>query len=105
MKKYAEIIKQNYDCLCENKRIMEISQDLGHRKCVFIRFNPDDYLTSDCTKITSCWRANQKGIVVVKKKKEQEWRERLRVLKETIEYWTKHPSPKLVEVIQLFFDQ
>ena len=31
----------NYDCSCENKRIMELSQDLGHRPIVFIRFNPD----------------------------------------------------------------
>ena len=33
----------DYDCSCENKRIMELSQDVGHRPIVFIRFNPDDY--------------------------------------------------------------
>ena len=43
----------DYDCTCENKRIMELSQDLGHRPIVFIRFNPDDY-EKDGTKITSC---------------------------------------------------
>ena len=32
-----------YECSCENKRIMEISQDVGHRPIVFIRFNPDGY--------------------------------------------------------------
>ena len=32
-----------YDCSCENKRLMEISQDSGHRPIVFIRFNPDGY--------------------------------------------------------------
>ena len=41
------IVNQVYsiypDCSCENKRIMEISQDLGHRPIVFIRFNPDEY--------------------------------------------------------------
>jgi hypothetical protein len=30
-----------YDISCENKRIMQISQDLGHPHIVFIRFNPD----------------------------------------------------------------
>jgi hypothetical protein len=35
----------NYDCSCENKRLMEISQDIGHRPLVFIRFNPDSYVT------------------------------------------------------------
>jgi hypothetical protein len=29
-----------YENICENKRIMEISQDVGHRPIVFIRFNP-----------------------------------------------------------------
>jgi len=28
-----------YDCSCENKRLMELSQDVGHRPIVFIRFN------------------------------------------------------------------
>ena len=32
-----------YDCSCQNKRLMEISQDIGHKPVVFIRFNPDTY--------------------------------------------------------------
>ena len=40
-----------YDCSCENKRIMELSQDVGHRPIIFIRFNPDDYLNYE-NKIT-----------------------------------------------------
>ena len=31
----------DYDCMCEHKRLMEISMDLSHRPIVFIRFNPD----------------------------------------------------------------
>ena len=34
----------NYDCSCENKRLMILSQDLQHRPIVFIRFNPDSYI-------------------------------------------------------------
>ena len=30
----------SYDCSCENKRLMELAQDLGHRNMVVIRFNP-----------------------------------------------------------------
>jgi len=37
----------DYDCSCENKRLMEISQDVGHRNIIFIRFNPDDYVDED----------------------------------------------------------
>ena len=44
----------DYECSCENKRVMEISQDVGHRPIVFIRFNPDDY-EDNGKKITSCW--------------------------------------------------
>ena len=39
--------------ICENKRTMEIFQDIGCRLCVFIRFNPDSYTTSNGKKIKS----------------------------------------------------
>jgi hypothetical protein len=44
-----------YDTICENKRIMEISQDLGHPNIVFIRFNPDSYINKNEKKVKSCW--------------------------------------------------
>ena len=50
-----------YDCSCENKRLMEISQDLGFRSIVFIRFNPDDYTIKNEKKL-SCWGINKIGI-------------------------------------------
>ena len=33
-----------YDSSCENRRLMEISRDIGHRPLVIIRFNPDSYI-------------------------------------------------------------
>jgi hypothetical protein len=36
----------DYDCSCENRRLMELSQDLHHRPIVFIRFNPDAYINA-----------------------------------------------------------
>ena len=95
----------DYDCSCENKRIMELSQDLGHRPIIFIRFNPDDY-KRDGKNITSCWGQNKKGICVVKKIKNNEWSERLNVLEQHINYWI-NPSNvtnKTIEVIQLYYD-
>jgi hypothetical protein len=57
---------QDYDCSCENKRLMELSQDVNHRPTVFIRFNPDDY--KDGRKnITSCWSLNKQNVITVKK--------------------------------------
>jgi hypothetical protein len=93
----------DYDCTCENKRIMELSQDLAHRPIVFIRFNPDEYKKNGI-KITSCWGTNQNGICVVKKSKKVEWEKRLHALGETIEYWLTHRTDKTVEIIQLFYD-
>jgi len=95
----------DYDCSCENKRIMELSQDVGHKPIVFIRFNPDEYY-NDLIVISSCWGTDKKGISVVKKSKTKEWEKRLNTLKEQITYWI-HPeniTTKMVETIQLFFD-
>jgi hypothetical protein len=95
-----------YDCSCENKRLMELSRDVGHRPIIFIRFNPDDYINYEHKNITSCWGVNQKGICVVKKSKQKEWNERLNTLKTQIEYWLidEHITNKTVEIIHLFYD-
>jgi hypothetical protein len=95
----------DYDCSCENKRIMELSQDVGHRPIVFIRFNPDEY-EKDGTNITSCWGCDKNGLCVVKKSKKNEWIDRLHVLEETIRYWInpENTTSKTIETIQLFYD-
>jgi len=95
----------DYDCSCENKRIMELSQDVGHRPIVFIRFNPDEY-EKDGTNITSCWGCDNTGLCVVKKSKKNEWTDRLHVLEETIRYWInpENTTSKTIEIIQLFYD-
>jgi hypothetical protein len=95
----------DYDCSCQNRRIMELSQDLGHRPIVFIRFNPDDY-GQNGTNITSCWGQDKKGICVVKKSKKDEWTQRLNILEEHINYWInpEHTTNKTIETIQLFYD-
>ena len=95
----------DYDCSCENKRIMELSQDVGHRPIVFIRFNPDDY-EKDGTNISSCWGCDKNGLCVVKKSKMNEWTDRLRVLEDNINYWVspENTTSKTIETIQLFYD-
>ena len=95
----------DYDCSCENKRIMELSQDLGYRPIILIRFNPDNYI-KNTEQITSCWSYNKKGIIVIKKNKLNEWNERLYILKERIEYWLnpKNTTNKTIEVIKLFYN-
>jgi hypothetical protein len=97
----------NYDCSCENKRIMQLSQDIGHRPIIFIRFNPDDYINLNNEKITSCWGTTPKtGILKIKNNKNDEWNNRLYVLKKQIKYWSneENKTEKTIEVIQLFYD-
>ena len=96
---------QDYDCSCENKRLMELSRDIGHRPLVFLRFNPDEYDTEDDT-ITSCWGINGQGVCAVKKSKQKEWATRLEALRSQIDYWSQpcHRTDKTVEIVQLFYD-
>ena len=94
----------DYDCSCENKRLMEISQDLGHRPIVFIRFNPDDYVDKKGNKIKSCWKLNRTtGLIVIDQKKIKEWDERINSLVEQINYWIKNPTEKTIEIVELFY--
>jgi hypothetical protein len=96
----------SYDCSCENKRMMQLSKDVGHRPIVFIRFNPDGY-KKDGKKITSCWEYNKRGICVLNKSKQKEWEQRLKTLKNQIIYWSdpNNITDKVIETIQLFYDE
>ena len=90
----------DYDSSCEHKRLMEISQDVGHRSIIFIRFNPDSYRIGNKL-ITSCWTVNKTGTVTIKKKKE--WKERLCSLNDQIQFWITNITEKTVEIVELFY--
>jgi hypothetical protein len=90
---------------CENKRVMELSLDVGHRPIVFIRFNPDSYKTSGKV-VKSCWGMNNKTHTCrVNPGKKQEWNDRLDKLCETIEYWANTQTSKTIETVHLFYDE
>jgi len=93
----------DYDCSCENKRLMEISQDLHHRPIVFIRFNPDEYVNQEGNKVKSCWKLNKLGVMQIMKTKQKEWEERITVLKQQIQYWVDNRAEKTIEIIELFY--
>ena len=92
-----------YDCSCEHKRLMQISQDLQHRPIVFIRFNPDAYTNQDGILIKSCWGLNKLGVMQIVKNKQKEWEERIDVLKQQIQYWIDNPIDKTIEIVELFY--
>jgi hypothetical protein len=94
----------DYDCSCENRRLMEISQDVGHRPIIFIRFNPDDYIDNNGAKVKSCFAADKSGIFKVAKSKVADWNMRTNALLQQITYWSETPTTKTIEVVQLFYD-
>ena len=93
----------DYDCSCENKRLMELSQDLQHRPIVFIRFNPDDYTNQHGVLVKSCWKLNKLGVMTIPKNKQKEWEERIECLRKQIQYWIDNPTDKTIEIVELFY--
>jgi hypothetical protein len=89
----------NYNC--ESKRMMEISQDLGHPNIVFIRFNPDSYTDTDGNKIKSCWKVNKQGICVVNN--DTKWNERLDTLRKQVEHWLHNVPDKHITEVNLYY--
>ncbi len=95
---------RSYDSTCENKRLMEISQDLGHRPVVFIRINTDSYTDAEDNKIKSCWSIKKtSGLLYINNKKQ--WNLRLERLKEHVEYWIENKTDKTVQIVYLFYDE
>ena len=93
----------SYDCTCENKRIMKLSLDVGHRPLVLIRFNPDSYRTRDGVRHPGCFGANERGLLVVTE--HTDWDHRLLCLKDQVDYWVTARTSKMVEVVSLFFTE
>ena len=93
----------SYDCSCENKRLVELSKDINHRNLIFIRFNPDSYITRENETINSCWKIDKRsGILILSS--ETNWNNRLKVLEEKIKYWINNETNKMIEEVELFYD-
>lgn len=96
---------QHQDYSCENKRMMELFEDLGSRPIVFVRFNPDGYINKKNTNITSCFGYHKTlGVPYVTKK--VEWEQRLKSLIDTINTYNNENVPeKEVTILNLFYDE
>jgi len=89
---------------CENKRMMEISKDFGHRPCIFLRFNPDGYTNSIGKKVASCFVV-KKDTGKLEVKNIKNWESRLKLLRETIKkYGDKFVTDKTIVVEELFYN-
>ena len=62
-------------CSCENRRNMEIFQDLGNRPLVIVRINPDAYTDAKGVRHGSCFGRDTTGKLVITD--EAEWKKRV----------------------------
>ena len=73
-----------------------------NKKTIYLRFNPDDYLSKDNIKIKSPWKENEDKLLVVVD--ETDWNNRLAKLKEKVDYYLKKKSIKNNSTKYLFYD-
>ncbi len=86
---------------CENKRTMEIFQDLGSRPLIFIRLNPDSYTIDGKKHLSAFSLSKATGSLSPKPK---EFGMRFNALLEAIEEAKKIPT-KEITTIELFYTQ
>jgi uncharacterized C2H2 Zn-finger protein len=95
---------QHTNYSCENKRNMELFQDLGNRPIVFIRFNPDSYIDEEDNEVPSSFKYHEKlGVPIIRDK--EEWNSRLHKLKETLDFHLTNIPQKEVSIVNLFYDK
>ena len=93
---------KSYDDTCNNRRTMELSQDVGHRPIVFIRLNPDGY-TLDGKRMKGSFSLTKKTgeLKVVKK----EFNKRLNLLIESVDHHINTIPDKIISVEYLYFTE
>lgn len=95
---------RSHENICENKRAMQIFQDIGgNRPIVFIRFNPDGYKDSQGTKHPSCFKFHKTLCVPIIVDKAV-WSHRLELLKTRIMHHLSYVPSSEVTIENLFYD-
>ena len=103
--KYSIIIELDEDqhkyTSCDEKRMMELFQDLGNRSLVLIRINPDKYNKKGKIK-EGCFKFDKKNTIKCLNK---EFDRRFNKLINFIDYYLDNEPEKEITVRKLFFDK
>ena len=103
--KYSIIIELDEDqhkyTSCDEKRMMELFQDLGNRSLVLIRINPDKYNKKGKIK-ESCFEFDKKNTIKCLNK---EFDRRFNKLVNFIDYYLDNEPEKEITVRKLFFNK
>ena len=87
----------NYSC--EEKRMVDLYEDVGFRKCVFLRFNPDGYREAGM-RYTTPFSFTVTGAMVVE---ETEMKRRMDELIQRIHYFKAHEPDEQLTIEYLFY--
>jgi hypothetical protein len=87
----------NYSC--EDKRMIDLYEDVGFRKCVFLRFNPDAYDESGI-RYTTPFSFTSTGLMIVD---ELEMKRRINQLVERITYFKNNEPIEQLTIEYLFY--
>ncbi len=98
--------QDSYKSSCENKRIMQIFDDMGRRPIVFVRFNPDNYVDAEGNKVLSPWTVDGRtgSALHVSAENRSVWNARLAALALTLERVSSVRPTKDVTFEYLYFD-
>lgn len=87
---------------CENKRLVQLYEDVAHRPCVFLRFNPDSYKDIDGKRQKGCFKYTQTGLCVIDSEKRMD--ERLEPVYKSLRTHLTTPLEKSIHVEQFWYD-
>ena len=91
------------DYSCENKRMMEIFEDLGNRPLVYIMINPDHYTDRQGVVHKSCF-THHKANEAPKVDKSSNIKERLQTLRSTVEKHKAQIPSKELTIVTLYYN-
>ena len=83
------------------KLIKEYYKSLD-KKIIYIRFNPDNYISKNNIKIKSPWDLNEKNDLIIKNS--TDWEDRIKILKIKIEFYLNKKEIKKNSTLYLFYD-
>lgn len=88
-------------CSCENKRTMQLMQDVNMRPIVLIRLNPDAY-RGENGREASCFKRGKDGQLIIADK--ERWNRRLSLYLERISFHLDNVPSSEVTVEHLYYD-
>ena len=89
-------------CRCENKRMMQLMQDVGMRPIVIIRLNPDAFKDSNGIRQRSCFKRGKDGRLLIADNKR--WQRRLDIFTQRFCYHLDNIPQSEVTAEHLFYD-